>query len=111
MLRLYVHYCLQASGREKCPGCGIRAEHKMRMSEELGKLVHVCGRCSAIWARPPVVKFESWQTKFFFEESEEEGKANPDGTRTTTVMHAQREPVIVKDPRLATKKTAMRMGS
>lgn len=109
LLRIYVHYCVQASTEAKCPCCGVRETHQIRWSDALGILVHVCTRCRAVFSESPLVAADKWRVNLVIEE-EPESKSNADGTHTTTVIHAQREPVIVKDPRAA-KPPVMRMGA
>ncbi len=96
VLRLYIHYRVQADGRAKCPACGIRAEHDIRWAEQVGALVHVCKRCFAVWTEQPMISAAQWKTTLTA--STEEGVANADGTRTGTVQHAQREPQITYTP-------------
>jgi len=96
VLRAYIHYCVQSNSRAKCPACGIRAEHGVRWGESVGALVHVCKRCFAVWTEQPMVDASKWRTTLVADELGE-GTSNEDGTRTTTIQHAQREPQVVRD--------------
>jgi hypothetical protein len=99
-LRLYVHYFVQADSRAKCPSCGIREKHELRWVDPYERLFHVCGRCHAAWAEAAIVDARSWKVKLDIVEDE---TANPDGSVTSTVQHAQREPIIVHDAKLTGK--------
>jgi hypothetical protein len=101
LLRLYVHYFVQADSRAKCPGGGIRAKHDLRWVEIYEKVVHVCGRCHVAWADAPIVDARRWKLQLDVVEDE---TANPDGTTTSSVQHAQREPIIVNEAQLTGRK-------
>jgi len=94
LLRLYVHFMVQANSKAKCPACGIRAEHEVRWSDVASALIHVCKRCVAVWSEQPMVNVAQWRTQLTVVSDEEGSAKTADGTRTTTVQHAQREPQL-----------------
>lgn len=95
-LRLYVYLLVQANSRAKCPCCGVREKHKMQFGVGLRKLVHFCARCGANWAEEPMVSADRWAMTL--PQDLEDGIVDKDGVRTTTVQHAQRNPVISYQP-------------
>lgn len=98
-LRLYVYLFVQASAKAKCPACGIRAAHDVRWNPEAQQLVHLCKRCFAAWMEQPMVKADVWSSKITVL-NEDGSVTEPDGTRTTTVQHAQRLPQLVKQVKM-----------
>lgn len=94
ILRLYVLHFVQSDSKAKCPACGIRAEHDVRWSDVASALIHVCKRCFAVWSEQPLVDAAQWRTQLVASSDD----TSPDGTRTTTVQHAQREPQLSYTP-------------
>ncbi len=109
LLRLYLFYFVQANSKAKCPACGVRAEHDVRWSDAAAHLVHVCKRCLAVWAEEPCVQYSRWRTTLQADVDGGDVVAQ-DGTRTTTVQHAQREPQISYVPTGKDKPIVLRMG-
>jgi len=58
--RIGVHLFAEIDERMKCPACGVREKHRILFSPHVRQVVHTCGRCSAQWAEPPVVKADAW---------------------------------------------------
>ena len=59
-LRLYVHFFVRASLKEKCPACGHRAKHGIEWQREVQALFHECAVCHAFWKEPPILNAQSW---------------------------------------------------
>lgn len=109
LLRLYVHFMVQANSKAKCPACGIRAEHDVRWSDVVSALIHVCKRCFAVWGEKPITAADQWKTQLVASTDEEGVALNADGSRTTTVQHAQREPQASYTPTNKDKPIVLRM--
>lgn len=98
IMRWYVHRYVHISSKAKCPACGVLAKHDVRWSPLHSAVLHVCARCQAPWTEQPLVQAEHWRCDVIVQE-DDGSTQDADGTITTTVQTAQREPQISKDVR------------
>ena len=109
-VRFYIFYFVQSDSKAKCPGCGIRAQHDIRWSNDVSALIHVCKRCFAVWSEQPVTAVEAWRTQLAAS-NEDVDVVDKDGNRHTTVQHAQREPQLSYTPTNKDRPIVLRLSN
>jgi len=62
-IRMWIHFCRRTTGREKCPGCGQRKQHKVIWRGEYERLIHQCAFCTAVWGTDPLVSAQAWRVE------------------------------------------------
>lgn len=87
LTKLYVRYFVQSDSHAKCPACGIRKKHDVHWNEALRMVLHTCARCGANWGEQPIVQADLWSPN-------PQEQREPE--RQTTIMHAQREPKVIR---------------
>jgi len=74
----------------KCPGCGVIAKHEIKFLDVLGKVVHRCPRCTAVWAEQPIVRYDDWRMTLPEVEQQEEARVSREPVRMRTPRREQK---------------------